>query len=234
MFHNDGLYAIKHTASSNVAEQLEATFRCLATIMESRQSNEVFSCGFEKLRLNDGTNTWYWAGQCKMLMHGNISLFVGLKSERLKSERLNTEQHLYPFGVQRTERKLLRRHLAHLFSYTLVKKLVQKAGDLGTEVTSVNIVPTILTWRILLLIELRQGEEKALLCLCMYLLSLLLCTTPHLWPAGLLVMQKKIDGSRKQNKTCAYVFSWPPKEYTIAIFTRWDGSGCKSLARNFV
>lgn len=47
----------------------------------------------------------------------------------------------------------------------------------------------------------RQGEEKVIFfCLCICLLSQL-----NYWS------WRKIDGARKQNKTCAYVFSWPPK-----------------------
>lgn len=68
------------------------------------------------------------------------------------------EKHLYPFGVQRIRYMLLRRHLVMILkvycfditaaSYTLVKKLLQKARDLGIEVIFVNIVPRVLTLRI--------------------------------------------------------------------------------------
>lgn len=181
-----------------------------------------------------------------MLMHGNISLFVGLKSERLKSERLNTEKHLYPFGVQRIRHMALRRHLVMILegycsditaaSHTVVKKLLQKAKDLGMQVIFVNIVPRVLTWRIFQLIESKRGEEKILFCLsfvCTYCLS---CYVPPLISDQLNYWSwRKIDGTRKQNKTCGYVFSSPLNNSAVLIFTRWDGSGCiYSLARNFV
>jgi len=87
------------------------------------------------------------------------------------------EKHLYPFGVLRTK---------HRPPVIHQRRNLPRTQETWEQRLSLSAV---LTWRILLLIESRQGEE-VLFCLCMYLLSLLLCTSPHLWPDELLVIKK--------------------------------------------